>query len=314
MKIALLGPTASGKSALAVALAQRLGAWIVNGDPFQAYRGLAIGTGQPDEREQGGVPHLGYGELDLDTVLDPASFGDRVRGWLAQAPRAILVTGSGLYLRGIWEQLGPPVEVPGALTERVRAWQARLGPEVLHRFLRAVDPARASVLHPRDGARIQRALALHLATGDRPSDLLEPQRRGIPVGWKALVVLPVREAQRERVDRRVRAMVAAGWPAEVERIRQGGLEAALRRLRPLGYEAWLDSRDPETTISGIIRSTQAYAKRQVTFFRNQWPEVAAWDPDQETVEQALERLSGPAAGPEGPAQRQGPDSRGPGRA
>lgn len=291
--IAILGPTASGKSALAVAVAQRLGAWVVNGDPFQAYAGLAIGTGQPEEAERGGVPHLGYGALDLDTVLDPASFGERVRGWLAQAPRAVLVTGSGLYLRGIWDQLAPSVEVPETVVARIRAWQAALGPETLHRFLAAVDPARAAALHPRDGARIQRALALHLATGRRPSDLLEPQRRGVPEGWRALVVLPEREALRERVARRVRAMVAAGWPGEVERLRSGGREAALRRLRPLGYEDWLDSVDPEATLGRITQATQAYAKRQVTFFRNQWPEVPVWDPDRETVEQAVERLSGP---------------------
>lgn len=291
--IALLGPTASGKSALAVAVARRLGAWVVNGDPFQAYAGLAIGTGQPEASERGGVPHLGYGELDLDEVLDPASFGARVRGWLAQAPRAVLVTGSGLYLRGIWGQLGPSVEVPTAVVARIRSWQAKLGAEVLHRFLAAVDPARAAVLHPRDGARTQRALALHLATGRRPSELLEPQKRGVPEGWRALLVLPERQALRQRVARRVQAMVAAGWPAEVEQLRSEGREAALRRLRPLGYEAWLDSEDPESTVARITQATQAYAKRQVTFFRNQWPELAAWDPDQQTVDQALERLSGP---------------------
>lgn len=291
--IAILGPTASGKSALAVAVARRLGAWVVNGDPFQAYAGLAIGTGQPEADERGGVPHLGYGELDLDTVVDPASFGERVRDWLIQAPRAVLVTGSGLYLRGIWDQLAPSVEVPETVVARIRAWQAELGPEALHRFLAAVDPARAAVLHSRDGARIQRALALHLATGRRPSDLLEPQRRGVPEGWRALVVLPEREALRERVARRVQAMAAAGWPEEVERLRSGGREAALRRLRPLGYETWLDSADPETILARITRDTQAYAKRQVTFFRNQWPEVPGWDPDRETVEQAVERLSGP---------------------
>ena len=80
LRIAIVGPTASGKSALAVDVARRLGAVVVNGDPFQAYRGIPIGTGQPSPEEQGGVPHVGYGVLDLDTVLDPASFGARVRG------------------------------------------------------------------------------------------------------------------------------------------------------------------------------------------------------------------------------------------
>lgn len=291
LRIAILGPTASGKSGLAVALARRLGAVVVNGDPFQAVAGLAIGTGQPSPAEQGGVPHLGYGALPLGTDLNPSSFGARVRGWLEDAPRAVLVTGSGLYLRGIWGQLSALPEVPSGLTERVRAWQARLGAPALHRYLRSVDPARAAQLHPNDGSRIQRALALHLATGRPPSDLLDGVTRGIPEGWRALLVLPSRDAQRDRVRRRVRAMVEAGWPEEVARLRQEGLEPVLRDLRPLGYPDWLEGGDAHHVEGRIVQATQAYAKRQVTFFRNQWPELPTWDPDAEGLEAALERLA-----------------------
>ncbi|MBP1626312.1 MAG: tRNA ((37)-N6)-dimethylallyltransferase MiaA [Holophagaceae bacterium] len=290
-KLAILGPTASGKSALAAALAQRLGATVVNGDPFQAYRGLAIGTGQPSPEERGEVPHLGYGELPLTQRLNPQAFGGLVRGWLSDCPRAVLVTGSGLYLRGIWQQLSELPEVTEAIQDRTRSWCDRLGAPRLHRFLQAVDPQRAAQLHPNDRSRIQRALALHLATGRRPSELLDGVKPGLPEGWKGLLVLPDREALRARIQRRVRAMVEAGWPEEVQALVRSGQEDLLRELRPLGYLHWLEGGDPRDIEARIVQETQTYAKRQTTFFRNQWPELPVWDPEGEGFGEALARLS-----------------------
>ena len=286
-KFAILGPTASGTSTLAVAVAQAIGGAVVNGDPFQAYRDLPVGTGQPREEELGGVPHLGYGLLPLSAKVNPDGFGQLARTWL-EAPRPVLVTGSGLYLRGIWNQLTDLPQVSEALAAKVRRWSDLLGGPALHRFLAAVDPVRAAALHPNDRPRVQRALALHLATGLRPSQLLAGTRRGVPPGWRALLVLPSRDRQRARVAARVGQMLAQGWAGEVDRLRQAGLEPELRRLRPLGYELLLDS--PPGARAGIIQETQAYAKRQATFFRNQWPEVPAWDPDAEPRETALQRL------------------------
>lgn len=290
MPIAILGPTASGKSALAVAVARRLGGTVVNGDPFQALAGLEIGTGQPSEAEQGGVPHRGYGALPLSARPNPADFGRLVRGWLADAQEPVLVTGSGLYLRGIWDQLTPLPEVPEATVAKVRGWIERLGVPVLHRFLAAVDPARAAQLHPNDGARVTRALGLHLASGVRPSTLLAGVAPGVPEGWRALLVLPEREAQRRRVARRIQGQVAAGWPGEVAARVAEGHGPDLEALRPLGYREWMAGGDPETVAAAIVTATQAYAKRQGTFFRNQWPELPTWDPDAEPLEAALARL------------------------
>jgi tRNA dimethylallyltransferase len=288
LKFAILGPTASGKSALAVAVAARVGGTVVNGDPFQAYGDLPIGTGQPGAEEQGGVAHVGYGALPLDAKVNPAAFGALVRQWLAGAPTPVLVTGSGLYLRGIWDQLTNLPDVPEALTQRVRGWAERMGGPVLHRYLAAVDPLRAAQLHPNDHSRIQRALALHLATGRRASQLLEGVERGVPEGWKALLVLPTRERQRQRVAQRVKAMIRQGWREEVAGLVAAGQEEAVRRLRPLGYDTWMDH--PRSAQNRIILDTQAYAKRQGTWFRNQWPEIPTWDPDTEPVARALELL------------------------
>ncbi|MBI4911332.1 MAG: tRNA (adenosine(37)-N6)-dimethylallyltransferase MiaA [Acidobacteria bacterium] len=290
MKIAILGPTASGKSGLAAELARRIGGTVVNGDPFQAFRGLEIGTGQPGPEERARAPHLGYGCLPLGAGQNPAGFGRLVREWLAQADPAVLVTGSGLYLRGIWEQLDELPEVPPPLQARVRRWGRDLGPGTLHRYLNAVDPLRAAELHPRDHSRLQRALALHLATGRRFGDLTAGVRRGIPQGWRALLVEPRREARRERIRLRVRGQILAGWPLEAFRLVEQGLEGALRELRPLGYLDWLQGGTPEAVEARIVAATQAYAKRQDTFFRNQWPELPRWDPDGETIEEAFARL------------------------
>ena len=287
LKIAILGPTASGKSLLAVAVARRIGGAVVNGDPFQAYRDLPVGTGQPREEERGGLPHLGYGLLPLSARLNPASFGELCRTWLRE-PRPVLVTGSGLYLRGVWDQLSDLPDVPEAVAAKVRRWSDLLGGPALHRYLAAVDPVRAAALHRNDRSRLQRALALHLATGRRPSQLLDGTRQGVPEGWHALLVLPARERQRLRVAARVREMLAQGWPGEVERLRAAGLEPELRRLRPLGYGTLLDA--PRGAGARIIQETQAYAKRQGTFFRNQWPGVPTWDPDAEPLEAAFDRL------------------------
>lgn len=290
MPIAILGPTASGKSAVGVAVARRLGGTVVNGDPYQALAGLAIGTGQPDAAERGGVPHLGYGELPLSTRPNPAAFGAWVRERLATCREPVLVTGSGLYLRGIWNQLSALPEVPGPLVDRVRGWGRVLGNPALHRYLGAVDPARAAALHANDSARVQRALALHLASGRRPSTLLSGPETGIPPGWRVLVVSPGRERRRARVAARVAAQVAAGWPAEVARLLAAGHAADLEALRPLGYAAWVAGGDPAAVQAAVVQETQAYAKRQDTWFRNQLPGAPAWDPDAEPLQAAFERL------------------------
>ncbi len=290
MPIAILGPTASGKSAVAVAVAHRIGGTVVNGDPYQAIQGLAIGTGQPDEAGQDGVPHVGYGILPLSARPNPMAFGALVREWLSFSREPVLVTGSGLYLRGIWNQLSDLPKVAPALVDRVRRWGAQLGTPVLHRFLAAVDSTRASALSPHDSARVLRALALHLATGGAPSDLLSGAERGIPEGWQVLVVSPSREHRRDRVVARVAAQVRTGWLEEVAQLLATGHAGDLVALRPLGYAAWVTGGDPGAVQAAVAQETQAYAKRQATWFRNQLPQAPVWDPDAESLAAAFLRL------------------------
>jgi len=290
MPIVILGPTASGKSAVGVAVARHLGGTVVNGDPYQAIQGLAIGTGQPDSVERGGVPHVGYGVLPLSARPNPKAFGEQVRGWLAALHEPVLVTGSGLYLRGIWGQLSDLPPVDPALVDRVRAWGTALGMPVLHRYLAAVDPNRAAALHPNDSARVQRALALHLATGQAPSAMLSGPDTEIPESWRVMVVTPSRERRRERVVARVAAQVQAGWREEVAGLMASGHEEDLLALRPLGYAAWMGGGDPRRIQDTVVQETQAYAKRQATWFRNQLPQAPTWDPDLDSMEAAFARL------------------------
>ncbi len=292
MRIAILGPTASGKSSLAVAVARRVGGTIVNGDPFQAMEGLAIGTGQPAGTERGGAPHTGYGVLPLSSRPNPAMFGKQVRTWMAPLDHPVLVTGSGLYLRGIWDQLTDLPDVPETTVVKVRRWSEILGVPRLHRVLAGLDPKRAAQLHPNDGSRVTRALALHLATGAQASALLTGVRPRIPEGWRTLVVLPTREARRKRVELRIAQQLKAGWKDEVARLLAAGHRADLEALRPLGYAGLLALAEgaSHSGIGGIIRETQAYAKRQATWFRHQLPDAPHWDPDGEPLDAAFKKL------------------------
>ena len=274
-RIAILGPTASGKSKLAVAIAKKIDGIVINGDPFQAYKGLSIGTGQPNFDEQEHIPHVGYGLLQLSERINPVSFGKMVQIWM-QCQRPILVTGSGLYLR------------PNDVLCRVRCWSKFFGSSLLHNFLSIVDPIRANILHPNDSFRIERALALYLTTGCPASKLLNGIKYEVPNSWQSLLVLPSVSNRRLRVATRVTKMLSDGWIYEVESLCKMGLEAEIRRLRPIGYESLLDNKDKASI--KILRDTQAYAKRQSTFFRNQWPNMPVWDPDKDSLRDAFKLL------------------------
>jgi tRNA dimethylallyltransferase len=294
--IAILGPTASGKSGIAVEIAKTTNGTVVNGDPFQAYKGISIGTGQPSADERQDIRHIGYGALPLEHVVNPADFGVLVRSWLDSVQKTgrtpILVTGSGLYLRGIWDQLDDLPNVPDKIVKKARQLCRSLGAPALHRYLSSVDPLRASQLHPNDGSRIQRALALHFVTGKRPSELLTGVKKDIPPNWRVLLIVPQRDALRDRIAKRIINMIQAGWQHEVEQLVRSGLTEHLRRLRPLGYDVWLDNPNPEKAEAKIIQATQAYAKRQVTWFNNQLPEATRLDPDASSLDPSIQRLMG----------------------
>jgi tRNA dimethylallyltransferase len=275
--VALLGATGTGKSALALAVAEAVGAEIVNADAFQLYRGLDVGTAKPDAEARRRVPH------HLLDVLEPAErtsageFARRARAALAgiagRGRPALIVGGSGLYLRALLEGLA---ELPPA-DESVRAeLSARLAAEglpALRAQLERLDPASAQRIAARDTQRTLRALEVALASGRPLSAWLAES--SAPAGVRASkfgLTLP-RAVLYDRLEARVLEMIARGWPDEVERLLASGTPPDAPAFRAIGYGDWvrhLRGRTTyEETVARIVSVTRKYAKRQETWFRRE---------------------------------------------
>lgn len=279
--IAVVGPTGSGKTELALRLAERFGGEIVNTDSLQVYRYLDIGTAKPDPAERSRAPHH---LLDVADPDEPFSAGEYVRAArrvLADLERRrllpILCGGTGLYFRALMQGLADIPEVPAAVRDALAARLARQGPEALHAELGRADRPSAARIHPRDGQRIVRALAVVEATGRSLSDYQAAR----PFRSAAQGVLSVgfaweRKELYRRVDRRVERMLERGLVAEVEGILARGYSPRLKPLNAIGYleaVAFLQGRLAREALAPAIQlRTRHYAKRQVTWFRRH-PEV-----------------------------------------
>ena len=294
--VAIVGPTASGKSALALGLAEERGGEIVSCDSLQVYRGLDIGSAKPTAEERARVPHHlidvrdpdeGFSAADYAVLARESLAGIRARGHLP-----IVVGGTGLYLRALLSGLFEGPSRDEALRGRLEGMADRFGNARLHRLLRHVDPEAAARIHATDRLRIVRALEVFRATG-RP--LSAQHREGAePLrGYDVKIVglAPPRDVLRRRIEARTREMFARGLLAEV----RGLLERYGRELRPLkaiGYRQAVDVLDGRMTEEdarvSLDTETAQYAKRQRTWFRHQitasWfeeparaaAEVAAW--------------------------------------
>jgi tRNA dimethylallyltransferase len=279
--LAITGPTASGKSALALALAERQGGWIINADALQVYRDLRILSARPTAAEEVLAPHRLFGLLDGSERCSVARWLDFARQAIAEAEaagaRPILCGGTGLYLKALEDGLAAVPPVPAAV---LAAEQARLEAEGwaagLAR-LAAADPETAARLAPGDRQRILRALAVLSATG-RP--LAQWQREGAPdgraLGGRVLdwvVLLPAREVLREAVADRWQAMLAAGALEEVRALLARQLDPGLPVMKAVGVAelaAVLQGRaDLEAASGRAIDRTRQYLKRQTTWLRTQ---------------------------------------------
>jgi tRNA dimethylallyltransferase len=270
--IAIVGPTAAGKSALSIALGHALGGEVVNADSMQLYRGMDIGTAKLTEDEREGVPHH---LLDIWDVTQPASVAeyqrlarDAIDGILARGRVPLLVGGSGLYVRAALEEF----EFPGTdprLRERLEAELARLGPAPLHARLRAVDPAAADRILPSNGRRIVRALeVVELTGGPFVAELPQPK----PV-YDAVQIGVDREPAGldERIALRVDRMWAAGLVGEVRQLAGHGLREGRTASRALGYQQVLRFLDgtytEEEAYAETVRATRRFVRRQRSWFR-----------------------------------------------
>src|SRR5581483_6994518 len=291
LPVVLVGPTATGKTAAAVELAERIGGEIINADSMQVYRGMDIGTAKPGPEERARVPfHL----LDLVTPDQPftvADWKERAEDAIAdivrRSRRAIVCGGTGLYVRALlddWTLAETPAD--SSVRAALRAELEQSGSEALHARLAALDPTTAARLHPNDAVRIVRALEVYLVTGkpiaayqaqDRAN---RPSRRAHRIG----LTLPRPELY-ARIEARVEAMLAAGWEEEVRRLLAQGYAPALGPMRSLGYKEMIAAiqgeLDRTTAIALIKQNTRRFAKRQQTWFRAdprlRWLDVSALD-------------------------------------
>jgi tRNA dimethylallyltransferase len=270
--LAIVGPTAAGKSELAVTLAERLGGEVVNADSMQLYAGMEIGTAKPTAAERRGVPHH---LLDVWDVRQPASvavYQRMARAVIDELVRRgrtpILVGGSGLYVRAVLDRL----DFPGTdedLRARLEADLAALGPHRLHARLSQLDPAAAARILPSNGRRIVRALEVVQLTG-RPFPAALPG----PHYHHAAVQIGL-DVPRPDLDRRIAARVERMWQAgfvgEVRRLEQAGLREGRTASRALGYAQvlrflageWTEDQARQET----IRATRRFARRQDSWFR-----------------------------------------------
>jgi tRNA dimethylallyltransferase len=300
--VLLMGPTAAGKSALALALAERLGGEIVSVDSAQVYRGLDVGTAKPDAATRARIPHHLIDVLDPTEAYSAARFAHEALAAIADIRKRgrlpIVAGGTMLYFRALSEGLSA---LPGAnltLRAEIDARAARESWPALHAELARVDPPTAARLQPTDAQRIQRALEVWRLAGV-PLSALQGRRTGAAAALGATLRVALVPSDRKRlheaIARRFDAMLAAGLVDELKELRRGhALTPELASMRCVGYrQAWeyLEGRiDAETLRNRGIAATRQLAKRQFTWLRTS--EVTAFDP---YAEDTFERVFAAAA-------------------
>jgi tRNA dimethylallyltransferase len=275
--LVIAGPTAAGKSALALRLAETIGGAIVNADSMQLYAGLPILTAAPGAAARARAPHALYGVLAPQAVGTAAGWAAMAEAAIAEAEgkglRPILVGGTGLYLRTLWGGIAAVPAIPWAVRESVRRRLAADGAAALHAALAERDPAMAARLKPGDGQRLARALEVVEATGlslaDFQAETAPPPRRR----FRLVVLAPERAALNALIERRVESMWREGAAAEVEALLALGLPPDRPILKALGVAPLARALAGETTLAAAaeatIIATRQYAKRQRTWFTHQ---------------------------------------------
>lgn len=278
--IALMGPTASGKTRLSIALAQELDAEIISVDSALVYRGMDIGTAKPSLEERRGVPHHLIDILDPSEAFSTGQFRQRGLELMAEITARgrlpLLVGGTMLYFNALFNGLADLPAADEALRKQIDEEAARLGWEVLHGHLAKVDPVAAARIHPNDPQRIQRALEVYRLTGVPISELCaRTQDQPEPFNILRLVLAPSdRSALQELVRQRFTLMLNQGLVGEVEALfGRGDLHEGLPAIRAVGYrQVWSylkgESDFPQMVERAVI-ATRQFAKRQYTWLRRE---------------------------------------------
>jgi tRNA dimethylallyltransferase len=285
--VLIAGPTASGKSALALRKAQELGGVIVNADAMQVYGVLRRLTARPDEAEMAGVPHRLYGSVPPSQRFSTGDWARAVAAVMAETPDTtplIFVGGTGLYFDALTNGFAEVPMVPADVTAAVEAEVAGLDREARGRLIAERDPVMAARLKAPDPQRVVRALAVLAATGRSLASFQDEAQAGLLGDFvvERIVLNPDREVLRERIALRFETMMDEGAVGEVEALRKLDLDPSLPAMKAIGVPEisdWLDGRiDRDEAVRLAVIATQQYAKRQRTWFRNRMADWTWVDP------------------------------------
>lgn len=270
--VAIVGPTAVGKTKLSIGLAKAIDGEIINGDAMQIYRGLDIGTAKITDEEMDGVPHHLIDEFPPDATYSVAAYQQAVRGKIdeisARKKVPIIVGGTGLYVKSVLYDY----EFKEESKEKEEQYDT-LSNEEVHQLLMAVDPESGGVLHPNNRRRVVRALNIFNETHEKKSDALEKQEKKMLYDCFLIGLTDEREALYERINARVDDMLAKGLVDEIKGLRQMGVLRSAQSMQAIGYKEiydYLDGlTDYETAVELVKRNSRRLAKRQFTWFNNQ---------------------------------------------
>ena len=281
--LVILGPTGSGKSALAMAIAEQFSGEIVSCDSVAVYRDFEIGTAKPSREHRGRIPHHLIDVADPGEAFTAGEYARQARAAVREIAQhgdlPIVVGGTGLYLRALIEGLFPGPRRSDELRRRLRSRAEDRGSEYLHRILRRLDPASAASIHPNDAPKLVRAIEVCLTASGPMSELVQSQGRDPLQGFRILRLglNPPREELYERINQRAVQMFADGLVAETQLLLQRYGDA--REITPilsLGYKQAAQHLRGELTLEQAIAACQQghrnYAKRQMTWFRRE-PDV-----------------------------------------
>lgn len=299
--LALAGPTASGKTALSLAVAERLGGEIVSMDSRQLYRGMDVGTAKATPAERARIPHHGLDLVDPDQRYSAGRFAREARLWIdaieARGRLPVLVGGTGFFLRALLEPVFVEPPVDGARREALRAWLAGQPRERLEAWTERLDPERAPLAAEGGPQRLSRTLEVALLTGRTLSSW---HRAAPPQGDPMAALVVVLQVPREELDRRIEARVARmmddGLVEEVASLLRAGYAPTAPGMTGVGYREVVAHLRGEATLEETVEAvavrTRQYARRQLTWFRNQLPPGAvaldAMRPLEEQVRRVVE--------------------------
>lgn len=293
----LMGPTASGKTALAVQMAQALNAEIISVDSALVYKGMDIGTAKPTLDERGGIPHHLIDILDPSEAFSTGQFKKRALELMAdigsRGKLPLLVGGTMLYFNALLHGLAELPSADPAVRKKLDEELARNGKEAMHARLKQVDPEAAARIHPNDPQRVQRALEVYELSGRPISSFFADSKQQIPYRKIELVVAPEnRLILHAKIAERFMSMLQQGLVEEVEALyRRGDLDESMPSIRAVGYrQVWAylkGEMDYDTMTEKAIVATRQLAKRQFTWLRREQQAIKLVSGDKDLLKKAL---------------------------